>query len=471
MKRVALISFLFFFSPNLPAQTTFWRQTNGPEGGDINSVALDPRGILYAGTSYGGVFQTAIPVPSWQQFGLEGQTVYALAAASGTGFLFAGTGDGVYRRLLVGGSWVPASLSGLRINSLSVDSLNTVFAGSYSQVFRSTDNGNSWTQTPLSVGVYALATSALNSSLAGTDLGVYRSTDEGLTWSQTGFHDTLVTHLAVSETGSIYASSYWETEMGFYSAVHRSTDDGVTWTQRLLSSRPVSAIATRGNTVYAATNHGLLRSTNDGSTWSLLGPSDTTFQSLVVLPGGSLLAASWSRGMFISTDNGSTWSQTNHGLVNTSVQSIALDTSGEILAGLDEFGGLSRSTNNGSSWTKTNFPDYPVYCVEFSAHGDILAGSLNAGGLYRSTDHVLHGRKSVLLVPFVEYWRVTPVEHSSLAQRVLCIVQPTTVFHGQRFCKSNRRTPSLWIPAALYSWPPIGAAFDAPPMMETPGFR
>src|SRR5882672_8243150 len=101
--------------------------------------------------------------------------------------LFAGTSsNSVYRSTDNGVSWtaVNSGLTDTNITSLAVIGTN-LFAGTSRGVFRSTDNGTSWTAASTGLqdtSIYALAVIDTN-LFAGNKYGVYRSTDNGASWA------------------------------------------------------------------------------------------------------------------------------------------------------------------------------------------------------------------------------------------------------------------------------------------------
>src|SRR5207245_11580969 len=92
------------------AQSGTW-VSNGPEGGTIHALAIDPQtsSTLYAGTSGGGVFQSTDGGASWRAIntGLTGGEVRALVIDPQTpSTLYAGTsGRGVFQSTDGGASW------------------------------------------------------------------------------------------------------------------------------------------------------------------------------------------------------------------------------------------------------------------------------------------------------------------------------------------------------------------------------
>jgi photosystem II stability/assembly factor-like uncharacterized protein len=136
--------------------------------------------------------------------------------------IFVGTELGVYRSINNGQSWT-ASTTGLtrRIQSLGlgVDG-QTLFAGTTNAgVFRSTDGGQTWAAVNNQLPTKNLVTSfvvARGRLYIGTINGVFVTTDNGASWEQinTGMEDIFVTGLtaigdrlfAAFATGGVFLS-------------------------------------------------------------------------------------------------------------------------------------------------------------------------------------------------------------------------------------------------------------------------
>ena len=100
--RALLIPIVVILGPTsagvAAAQSGTWI-SNGPEGGTINALAIDPQAssTLYAGTSRGGVFKSTDWGANWTAIntGLTNTTVFSLAIDAHTpGTLYAGTSGG-----------------------------------------------------------------------------------------------------------------------------------------------------------------------------------------------------------------------------------------------------------------------------------------------------------------------------------------------------------------------------------------
>ena len=132
-----------------------WTQTNGPYGGTITALHATPEGILFAGTSEGGIFRSTTGGETWVSAS-EGlrvyenntlPTIFVLAQKENT--LYAGTGGALFCSTNDGDLWQQLThfqrdwgISGVAI----ID--DTLYIGRYGQesVFFSNDNGKSWSQ-------------------------------------------------------------------------------------------------------------------------------------------------------------------------------------------------------------------------------------------------------------------------------------------------------------------------------------
>lgn len=127
---LAFLAILVLLCPSLAGVATAgvntWT-TNGPEGGDIGALAIDPRNpaTLYAGTSGGGVFKSTNGGGSWTAIntGLISDDVRALAIDPSTPATLYAAGSGVFKSTNGGGSWtaINAGMASAFVYSLAVD--------------------------------------------------------------------------------------------------------------------------------------------------------------------------------------------------------------------------------------------------------------------------------------------------------------------------------------------------------------
>src|SRR5450830_930703 len=277
----------------------------------------------------------------WTSGGPYGGYVTALAINPSTpATLYAGTASGVFKSTDSGGTWAAANkgLTNLNISALAINPTTptTLYAGTYDGVFKSTDSGGTWAaaNTGLTnLNVYALAINPTTPATlyAGTWGGVFKSTDSGGTWAaaNTGLTNPYVYALAIDPTtpATLYAgTSQYGSYFPTYGEVFKSTDSGGTW---------------------VAANTGL---------------TQLTVPALAINPTTpATLYAGTRDGVFKSTDSGGTWAAANKRLPKLSVDALALDPTGETTL----YAGLSY----GSVWQSTPATGGPVCTIACSASG------------------------------------------------------------------------------------------------------
>ena len=285
----------------------------------------------------------------WRPTNVPGGPVYSLAINS-NGHIFAGTDQsGVYRSTDNGVSWTQIN-SGLKstfIYSLAINSSGNIFAGT-SGIYVSADNGEHWAEAGLTdISVTAIAFNSSGHIFAGTAFGgtgVYRSTDNGKTWTETGSSGGYITYsavnsIAINSSGHIFAG----TEGG---AVYRSTNNGYSWVDIWSGLARGNSLAINMKTGYIFAGIGdftgsdgdLYRSTDNGNSWSRISLPGGRIYALAINSDDHIFSGTASAGVYRSTNNGAGWVQTNGGLTDMSIAAIAISPSGYIFAGTWEHG-------------------------------------------------------------------------------------------------------------------------------------
>ncbi len=237
-----------------------WALANGNLGEMIVQTMISNRDSLLIGTDAGGVGRSTDSAKNFAQIGYNatGITNYNILSLAKRGAtLLAGTGGGVFRSVDNGASWKPAGHFTDSIFALA--SMGTdFFLGTTTGAYRSSDNGVSW--TPLGgglggaggEGVKALGVNGGN-LFAGTGRGkVFRSPDNGATWSLTneGWGGNAIGSFAVKGKG-VFAGTVG-------GGVYFSPDSGESWLHinRGLTDTLVGALIANGAQVLAGTDHG-----------------------------------------------------------------------------------------------------------------------------------------------------------------------------------------------------------------------
>ncbi|MBK9097926.1 MAG: S8 family serine peptidase [bacterium] len=268
--------------------------------------------------------------------------------------------------------------------------------------------------------------------LAGTETGgILKSTDSGDNWfqSNTGLSPQRVNKIYIRPDGNIYA--------GTSQGVYYSTDLGNSWLSQGLLTNIIDIASLASDYLFAATNSGVARSTNNGTTWSYnnSGLLNTLVKSILILPNGEILAAlgsgnGQSGGIYKSTNNGNNWvlvqvhsswgayfakNYFNNSIycfpVSNNVSYKSTDNGNswiQFTTGSDErtdglihysstiffsarnlfftdYAGVYHSTDNGLSWYQMNsgLNNLNVYSMGILPNGVLLAG-VSDGGIYKS---------------------------------------------------------------------------------------
>ncbi len=328
--------------PDPDTDTGFWQQINNGLTGSffVGALAINSSGDIFAGTTDGvagtksaGVFRSSDNGDNWSQIntGLTNTIVLAppsirALATNSRGDIFAGTsapgasfGGGVFRSTDNGDNWsqintgltLPYNNSPQSIYALAIKNNDDIFAGSGGYVYRSSDNGDTWSQinlrvTAIAVIVHALAINSRGDIFAGTvgqrggDVGgVFRSSDNGDNWSQinTGLTWPFVRALAINSSGDIFA--------GTDGGVFRSTDNGDIWSNTGLRGGDVLALAINNSgDIFAGMEvgpgiQGVLHLSNNGDTWSNISSGlSGDVNALAINSNGDIFAGTHGQGVF-----------------------------------------------------------------------------------------------------------------------------------------------------------------------------
>lgn len=405
---VALIT-VFVVSDPLSAQ---WTRTSSVPGGYVLCFASSGSRI-YVGTDGGGVYVSTDDGSTWNPVnnGLENFTINALAV-SGTD-LFAAAGDlnvsgKVYRSTDDGASWAVAS-EGLpndprfywQIDCFTVapngQGSTKIFVGLYDGVYVSTNNGVSWfPDTTALLNKYGQSLTFSDTNLyVGTLAGVYRSTTNLTPWIRTANEDMgymPVTSL-VAQDSFVLASGFGRGVNGIF----RSTNYGSSWSlvygegsySLFDTVDPLGPMARMNSEIFAGTSKGrIIVSDDEGRNWSLRNtiPKEPPIRAFFVKD-SAIFAGSYGLGIYYSTDRGLTWTPKSKGLGNTKVQAIAL-TGGNIFAGTSAVG-VFRSSDNGTSWVQVNNGLSNLNVVALAATESSLFASAQ-GDICKTTDNGAH---------------------------------------------------------------------------------
>jgi photosystem II stability/assembly factor-like uncharacterized protein len=338
---------------------------------------------------------------SWdvvEQFALTGIGSFAKAGTK----LFGAARTGIQTSTDNGASWTFEPFSDGAFSFSSNGS--TIYLGSASKVFKSTDLGTTWIDVSNGLGNGGIEALLYDGStlFAGTPadaMGIYRSTNGGQNWEPAAAGLPIA-----SEIRSMIAFGAYVFAGTQGDGIYRTSDHGNTWNKTdvnnpLLSHQLVLAFCSKDNNLFAGAVNGIYKSTDGGATFqrTLDGfpPNIGVTAYSLAASGGDVVAAvsvSFSpseglQGIFYSPDDGSTWHQATLPIIPTAITSVASD--GSSLAYAAVFGqsssvkGLYKSTDAGVTWTQRQALNVDI--ERLAANGNnVLAGDLF--GAYYSLD-------------------------------------------------------------------------------------
>ena len=314
----------------------------------------------------------------------------------------------VYKSIDGAASWQEINVSFRTIGSffsfpptqMTVDPTNSniVYAVSSVGVFRSSDGGNHWADvsgnlTGLSANVIAVDPSNPNVLYVGS-VGVNKSYSGGGNW-QNSFVGIVASHINGLTGDLSNPDVFYAGVSGF--GLWKSTDGGsnfaesaggifvVAQTPPFRHSQPsVLAITLDRNNpgrIYVATNYGIFKSIDSGTSWQqITGSSSGPFLSLVLDPNNSQTIYATGFGFYRSTDGGNTFIPTGNGDTSFASGCLAIDpVQSNIVYTCAQISGIVKTVDSGVTW---NTIPGPVPGVTETA---LLVDPLNTSTIYAGT--------------------------------------------------------------------------------------
>ena len=330
----------------------------GGQAGDTGrGIAVDSNGNAYvtgftnaldfpivegAVRTRSSLFKSTDATASWSNdnYGLKFPVTHLVIHPTQPLTLYAGTGNGVFRSIDGGKTWLPINngLNARFVVALVIDPLipSTVYVvvdalGTAAGVYKSTDGGNSWNLRRNGMVDGHLRSLAIDPITPTTlyagafNSPIYKTTNGADNWVALGGSPLVPPSIAVDPhtPARIFAAD------AIVGGIIRSTDSGGTW----------QAVLTRGNQegrwvgvspltpglVYATLKDvGLFKSVDGGDNWTFVRPGAG---KIVFDPvsASTLYFLSATEGLLKSTDNGQTWISRNNGLAMKSATDLAIN--------------------------------------------------------------------------------------------------------------------------------------------------
>ena len=399
-----------------------WR-ANGPPGGDVRSLVVDPSNPdrFYLGTLDAQLYTSADAGKNWELLynfnkpklfvdhiivdPRDSKTLYVAAHRHKEAGGFFKSVDG-------GRKWRESpELKNEALHSLTQSDSNpsVLIAGTFNGIFRSDDSGESWTQLPTSttpglVHVESLAIDprTTNTIYAGTWYLPYKSTDGGQSWKtiKNGIiddSDIFAIDIDPRDPNHIIASAC--------SGIYETGNAGDSWTkvQGIPSqSRRTRAIVQHPSIpglVFAGTTEGFWRSERGGKpdSWMVTTSRQLEVNSIAIHPSRpqTIYIGTNNYGVMVSTDGGKNFIPTNGGYSGRFANVIVADreTPDRIYAATINTttgGGFLFVTNdNGETW-RPSMRSMPPRLITYSILQDASDANLvylgTNLGVYRSLD-------------------------------------------------------------------------------------
>jgi len=265
---------------------------------------------------------------------------------------------------------------------------DTIYAGSYDGVYRSTDNGQSWTAInsglPTS-GLYNINCLEFydNNVFVGTNNGLYILYSDSLSWHQLG---TNLTNKIVTSIKFVGQNIIVST---LYNGIFISTDGGINWIESNsgLSSLVVYELVNDNSNLFIRMDGKIFCSTDTAKTWILIDSHSIAngfFSAIAVQDSNIYIGTSWGY-LFRTTNKGENWDLLTSVYSGDLIQSITTNGSTVFFNTYDE---IYRSTNNGTSWAITVFglPNKQIYS-SIKVQGTNLYVGIFDDGIYTSSNN------------------------------------------------------------------------------------
>lgn len=419
---------------------------------DIEFNPIDPN-IVYCSAATGGVFKSTDMGETWFPI-FDDQAFLSIGDMAvdpvNPNIIYIGTGEangghnnmpggGMFKSTDAGNSWMPIGLSSAETigrviinpsdpNEIFVAAVGSYFTPTHQRgIFKSTNGGSTWNQSLFvsdSTGAIDIVMDPTNpdfllaamwervrrpnsSHLYGPSSGIYKSTDNGNTWSllgpSTGLPDAASTHvgrigLAISKSNPNISYALYNNG-AVYIGLYKTTNYGTTWTDADPDNEILSGVSnfswyfgqvrinpTNPNKIYVM-DVGFMNSNDGGANWSLSYQTHVDHHALAFNPSNSnYLIDGDDGGIYTSTDGGSSWLGPKE-MPNTQFYEIGLDYNNpqKLYGGTQDNNCIRTQTGNLNDWHWLIGGDGFYVVVDFTNPNIIYAESQN-GYLQKSTD-------------------------------------------------------------------------------------
>jgi photosystem II stability/assembly factor-like uncharacterized protein len=386
-KVISIILYLLIISDFIVPQT--WEFIGGPDGGNVECLAVDSSGNIYTGLRLGGVYTSTNNGNNWiEKNDLIGNiTIYKIEVSNNNKVYIGTSGYGLFVTSDLGSHWDRIdSLNAEFIFDIAITAKGNLFVTSYEGLFLSTDEGTSWNLSNNSL-TGCVDVSESEYIVANSQDSIYISTDNGSTW------ENITNNLP---QGTIYDVIFGNLNEYIYvnvftAGIYRSTDMGNTWTSlnNGLNFPVINCLySSNDGNLFAGTYNNLYLSTDFGEFWFSIKTSGLTYswiQSVLTNSSGDIFAGTLGGGIYFSSITGNSWEVRSQGLNRAVIRKLLVED--ELMFCAAYGSGIFRSSNNGANWEKVNGSISSLNINTLFRHidGSLFTGT--SGGTYRSTDN------------------------------------------------------------------------------------
>jgi photosystem II stability/assembly factor-like uncharacterized protein len=396
-----------------------------PQGARIESIVFGAGGGATAVTSQGGVLTSDDQGATWTVAHVfDGYPdVWALAALA-SGDLIVSLGADLLRSSDGGATWAAMASPGCVTDIVEISP--GVLSATGCGIYRSTDDGATWTL----IGSDEMV--SLDQHWFSADTGVvisevvlWRTTDGGDTWSETPATSFVFHTLDFAGDEGILCGieEPLGSEEPLPTGVWTTTDGGVTWTIRDANSAGRAPLAVGGGRFLTVAHHDVIESLDGGATWSDVATAPASDARAFARSGSVLVCGGAGGYLFRSTDDGLTWADVTSPFARRQVMSVLSVVDGFGLAVTGRSGATSeglRSADDGLTWMHFTPPITPVLA---GAVRDASFGILSArnGAAARTTDGGVTWAVETILDEHGDDWEPREFDFSPTTDHVVAL--------------------------------------------------
>ncbi|MCH8034444.1 MAG: T9SS type A sorting domain-containing protein [Bacteroidetes bacterium] len=236
----------------------------------------------------------------------------------------------------------------------------------------------------------------------GSNNKIYKSTDRGETFTQTGTNVPNASKIKAVILDDFNSGTFLVAieHIGSNDKIYKTTDDGQTWMLKLNEGQmsffgiPMEQDPSHPDTIYTMVDNNFKRSTNFGDTWitiaSNFGPVSAPCDIAVFPDTSIILIGDNTTGIFRSLNRGKTWTA----VLNTSgeIPTISVDYTNPGTAWATKWaggGGFLKSTDYGENWTLVpGFNGEDMWGVHVQLHDSnlVMNACYSCGNAWRSVN-------------------------------------------------------------------------------------